>query len=348
MHSLKEISTAGPEESMSTAVAPTRLQCPQCSKRFTRPFTLKRHLRTHTSTEPLQCPQCADRFSREDVLARHAIEKHTPSNDKVVCEACKRRVVRRYLPQHRGSPVCRKWQQTPKKPKASSSAPTSKKNKVVNLPPARAKGKPQNLRFLPMDVFWRYADILICSEHDAGLVRRGTLCAGAYVLFLYMQGDRSARVHVRLGLTYATLWTACERLKHAAPWAWAAGGEGVTWIAQLRRQILFTMNILALLDFQLGKVAAAREHWRAFAAMGGNEIDLRGLEDLAVDDANAIIWAMQLADREKAMGDAERLDSYAELLTAGQETGAFSAAYQEAMVKYAMRILELRGTSFGQ
>lgn len=55
----------------STQKNPSIYECHLCSKRFTRPYNLKSHLRTHTDDRPFICTICNKAFARQHDRKRH-------------------------------------------------------------------------------------------------------------------------------------------------------------------------------------------------------------------------------------------------------------------------------------
>lgn len=82
--------------------------CEECSKRFTRPYNLRSHMRTHTNERPYSCshPGCSWRFARPHDLKRHELLHN--GNKPHACPHCDRRFARRdALRRHwKVDPVC--------------------------------------------------------------------------------------------------------------------------------------------------------------------------------------------------------------------------------------------------
>jgi uncharacterized C2H2 Zn-finger protein len=63
-----------------------KFKCDICSKRFTRPFTLKEHRRSHTGERPLKCSTCDKTFAKQFILKKH--ERTHTEKKSFACDSC--------------------------------------------------------------------------------------------------------------------------------------------------------------------------------------------------------------------------------------------------------------------
>ena len=65
----------------ASMVGPGRFQCGECFKSFRNNAHLKRHAVVHTREKPYTCELCQDRFTRPESLKRHLKNVHHLFNE---------------------------------------------------------------------------------------------------------------------------------------------------------------------------------------------------------------------------------------------------------------------------
>ena len=101
-----QVYTSIPAYSMHVRTHTQGCACPHCGKRFSRPWLLQGHVRTHTGERPFRCPQCSKTFADKSNLRAH-VQTHS-AHKPYSCARCgKAFALKSYLYKHEESSCMR-------------------------------------------------------------------------------------------------------------------------------------------------------------------------------------------------------------------------------------------------
>ncbi|XP_026750744.1 ras-responsive element-binding protein 1 [Galleria mellonella] len=75
-----------PKKKSAYSLAPNRVSCPYCHRKFPWSSSLRRHVLTHTGQKPFKCPHCTLLFTTKSNCDRHLLRKHGGSARAVLAE----------------------------------------------------------------------------------------------------------------------------------------------------------------------------------------------------------------------------------------------------------------------
>lgn len=80
-----EKATAAPQKKKSAySLAPNRVSCPYCHRKFPWSSSLRRHVLTHTGQKPYKCPHCPLLFTTKSNCDRHLLRKHGSNSQQTL------------------------------------------------------------------------------------------------------------------------------------------------------------------------------------------------------------------------------------------------------------------------
>nr|XP_021192238.2 ras-responsive element-binding protein 1 isoform X1 [Helicoverpa armigera] len=75
-----------PKKKSAYSLAPNRVSCPYCHRKFPWSSSLRRHVLTHTGQKPFKCPHCTLLFTTKSNCDRHLLRKHGGSARAILAE----------------------------------------------------------------------------------------------------------------------------------------------------------------------------------------------------------------------------------------------------------------------
>ncbi|XP_050668134.1 ras-responsive element-binding protein 1-like isoform X2 [Leptidea sinapis] len=113
--------TQPPKKKSAYSLAPNRVSCPYCHRKFPWSSSLRRHVLTHTGQKPFKCPHCPLLFTTKSNCDRHLLRKHGGSAKAILTEP---------LPD---APPTSTDRAVPERPYKCSSCPTSTFSSIETL-----------------------------------------------------------------------------------------------------------------------------------------------------------------------------------------------------------------------